>query len=451
MVLFLSGTTRSDASHAVAADIYYTWITGNTYIFRVYFYRDCSGIAAPSSVLLQMQAPSCGQTLGLVLSQNSVIEVPPICNMGTSTCNGGSVFGVKEHLYSAITTLPANCTDWTFSYQLCCRNYGIANIVNPGSMNQFFFATLNNTVYPNNISMRFNEKPIPFRCIDTPFCMDFSASDADGDSLTYALVTPQTGVSSYVSFMSGYSVTNPISSSPAMTFDTQTGQACLWPVFQGLYSMAVRGTEYRNGIVVGSVQRDVQVNMVPCPCLFPLPVQITRFEGRRMGSYNLLQWTTASEKNNEQFIVQRSADGEHFQAVGKVEGAGTSTQTVDYLFRDYLTGNDDMYYRLEQVDYDGKSSFSETILVRGGIVDGGVRLYPAPFRDAVRIELSDPDPGDYVITLRTGAGMLVRTWRLRKPEGTYEEALHVDVETGFYVIEVRGPHGLSVLRTSGGS
>ncbi len=450
MSLNMATTEKASATHAAAADIWYSWAGGNFYVFRVYFYRDCAGINAPSQVTLRLQSNSCGYNIPLTLIHPGGVEVPPICNLGTSTCNGGSVFGVQEYLYylpAGIYQLPANCSDWTFWWSTCCRNWVINNIQNPGSQSQYFFATLDNLNFPSNNSMRFNEKPLPFRCTDAPFGMDMAGTDLDSDSMVYQLVTPQTSAGSYVSWLSGYTNTTPIPSSPAMTFDQNTGQAFIWPTFQGQYVMAVRATEYRNGVQVGSVQRDMQVNLVPCPCLFPLPVEMISFKGRNLGSYNLLEWSTASEIDNDYFMVQRSFDGEHFETIGRIEGAGNSTEQVDYTWTDYINTDKDMaYYRLEQVDYDGNSTHSEVISVRNYILKNAVEIFPVPFREQLNISFPTDDPANYIVSLRNNVGVLVRQWRVKKPRGAFIETFDVDDDHGFYIVEVQAPDGVTSFK-----
>ncbi len=453
--LIPASTNRVYATHAAAADVYFTWIGGNSYIFRVYFYRDCSGVSEPGTVVLNAQG--CSQNLGISLPKagsSTGTEVPPICFLGTSTCNGGSVFGTKEYVYAAIYTLPVACATWTFSYSICCRNCAISNIVNPCSQSQYFFATYNSVVAPNNTLLRFNTAPFPFRCVDAPFCIDLSASDADGDSISYALSTPQTSAGGFVSWQSGYSATNPIPSSPASTFNSTTGQFCINPTFQGQYVMAVRAYEWRRFpagtgpyVQIASVQRDMQVNMVPCPCLFPLPVEIADFKGQNLGGYNLLKWSTASEKGNDYFLLQRSDDGVSFETIGKIKGAGNSTSMVDYSWKDLVgTDRDESFYRLEQVDFDGNSTFSDIISVRNYIIKADIDVYPVPFQDKLNVSFPSKDPGNYVVTLRNNVGVLVRQWRIRKPEGPYTHTLDIDEESGFYIVDVQGENGVTTFK-----
>ncbi|MDO7854743.1 glycine-rich protein [Hymenobacter sp. CA1UV-4] len=99
----------------------------------------------------------------------------------------------------------------------------------------------------------------------------------------------------------------------------------------------------------------------------PLPVELTRFTAEPQGDDALLQWATASEKNNDHFEVEASADGHAFRRIGTVAGHGTSTQPQQYQLVDKAIARyaaDPVYYRLRQVDVDGTVSYSPVRQVR---------------------------------------------------------------------------------------
>ncbi|MDX2063511.1 MAG: hypothetical protein SFY70_10660, partial [Bacteroidia bacterium] len=93
-----------------------------------------------------------------------------------------------------------------------------------------------------------------------------------------------------------------------------------------------------------------------------LPVELLAFTGTREGQEARLRWTTASEINNDRFEVQRSLDGLRFETIGFVSGSGTTDAITNYSFTDFETPAEDrLYYRLRQVDFDGKFSYSPII------------------------------------------------------------------------------------------
>ena len=115
-----------------------------------------------------------------------------------------------------------------------------------------------------------------------------------------------------------------------------------------------------------------------------LPVELTRFGAAAEGSGVRLSWATASEKNSEGFEVQRSADGEAYQVMGKVVAQGTSTSQHEYEFRDARPLAGLTYYRLRQIDADGSSAYSPvaTARARAGVE---TLAYPNPTAGLVRL------------------------------------------------------------------
>jgi len=97
-------------------------------------------------------------------------------------------------------------------------------------------------------------------------------------------------------------------------------------------------------------------------CLI-LPVSITAFEYTLLNNSVNLNWQTASEFNTDRFEVERSTDGINFNQIGIVRSAGTSNTPKDYslLGTNPATVN---YYRIKQIDIDGKANYSKTLLVK---------------------------------------------------------------------------------------
>ena len=95
-----------------------------------------------------------------------------------------------------------------------------------------------------------------------------------------------------------------------------------------------------------------------------LPVTIVDFTSHKVNNIDQLTWTTSMEQDNKEFLVCASEDGINFKTIGHVNGAGTSNDIHHYRF-DYLNmGNQTMYYRLTQVDFNGHFAYSNTIIQR---------------------------------------------------------------------------------------
>ncbi len=89
-----------------------------------------------------------------------------------------------------------------------------------------------------------------------------------------------------------------------------------------------------------------------------LPVELVDFSARIKDKKVTLIWSTATEINNEGFIIQRSVDGKSFDDIGYVKGHEDSDELLSYSFKDYAPPSGLIYYRLKQVDFDGAFEFS---------------------------------------------------------------------------------------------
>ncbi|MBL7924791.1 MAG: PKD domain-containing protein [Bacteroidia bacterium] len=265
-VVLTASSKDANASHAMGADLTYECLGGNTYKVRLSFYRDCIGIPAPANIYVNIRSVSCGQNLGVTCYPipGTGQEVTYLCPTANSTCNGGTFTGIQEWVYEGIVTIPMQCPDWLFSYSLCCRNAAITTISSPGSNTFFIYASLNNTITPCNSSPTFTNKPVPFACLGQQLCFNHGAIDPDGDSLVYTLVNPKQTATNDVSYINPYNAGNPLASSPALQFNNQTGDICFTPTQLQVTVMAVLVQEYRNGVLIGYVVRDIQVTVLNC-------------------------------------------------------------------------------------------------------------------------------------------------------------------------------------------
>lgn len=265
---------RAGATHLAGSDISYTCLGGNTYRVELTFYRDCSGSPAPLGVGIEFRSASCSQyftdTLLQVTGTGAEITYP--CPTTVTRCDDStsSVPGIQQYKYSGIVTLPMRCADWVISWTYCCRNCDITTMVqqspcivgsNPG---MYIAATLDNLNFLCNSSPRFTNNPVSFLCVGQNFTFNHGVSDPDGDSLVYSLVNPMQNATDSIPFVSGFSATNPISSSPALTIDPFTGDLVMTPTQAQVGVLSVLVQEYRNGVLIGSVIRDIEIYVRPC-------------------------------------------------------------------------------------------------------------------------------------------------------------------------------------------
>ncbi|PCJ62725.1 MAG: hypothetical protein COA58_16795 [Bacteroidetes bacterium] len=95
-----------------------------------------------------------------------------------------------------------------------------------------------------------------------------------------------------------------------------------------------------------------------------LPVNIISFVAHRKKDFEVsLEWSTAQEKDNSHFVIERSYDGITFDNIGVVNGHGNSQQIINYTFLDNLNTLNKAFYRLHQFDFNGASEYSKTVSI----------------------------------------------------------------------------------------
>lgn len=170
----------------------------------------------------------------------------------------------------------------------------------------------------------------------------------------------------------------------------------------------------------------------------PLPVELTSFTARPQGTAVQLNWTTATEQNNAFFGVERSADGSNWQQIGKVDGAGNSSQPLSYVYTDQQPLNGTSYYRLKQTDYNGTFKYSPVEVVRLQNGNPTLRVYPNPVGQEVTIQTSKVVV--QVNLLSTNGRTVLRHAPSRVAGGTFSINVH-SVQSGIYLLQVVNKDG----------
>jgi hypothetical protein len=182
--------------------------------------------------------------------------------------------------------------------------------------------------------------------------------------------------------------------------------------------------------------RDVQV--MGQGMALPLPVTLTRFEAVRQRNEALLTWATASEHNSKGFAVQVSADGHEFRTVGFVPSpSANSSQAQSYRFTDgSQSAAGTYYYRLQQLDLDGSSTYTPTRALALGTQETLAQVSPNPFADKLYLTTQADAPARPVFTLTDARGRTVLTQALDLPAGRATIALPslAHLPKGMYVL-----------------
>jgi hypothetical protein len=140
----------------------------------------------------------------------------------------------------------------------------------------------------------------------------------------------------------------------------------------------------------------------------PLPIKLLSFEANVNDDKVDLKWVTETEVNNDFFTIEKSIDGNNWEEVSIVSGAGNSNQMMEYFDSDYKLIKGISYYRLKQTDFDGVYTYSNMVPVKyvKNSADAGVSLFPNPAirGENVKLKFDDKFEEKVLVVIRNAKG-----------------------------------------------
>lgn len=199
----------------------------------------------------------------------------------------------------------------------------------------------------------------------------------------------------------------------------------------------------------GNIALDVSLFIFPyvsedaAGCQVVLPVSMFNFGGVIKDSKAYLNWSTAAESNNTGFYVERSNDGRDFASVGFVKGAGNTSSITNYSFVDVSLKDINVtttYYRLKQVDVDGKFTYSKVLALNLETVDAAKwKIFPNPVKDVatIQVRLSAASKVSAQVISQDGK-VLATVDKGIMPEGLQQFYINTqNIAKGTYVIRIK--------------
>jgi gliding motility-associated-like protein len=284
---------ESKASHAAGGELLYKHVFGtvNDYKFTFKFYRDCTGISEPTAFGMCYSNTTLAPTVYFGATLNKVATLPngnpngsivnTGCGTANTTCNGGSLPGFEEWVYEGTVSL-ATAGLWRFYVSEAARN----PMYNVTGGNLYIEATLDNLNAPGNSSPFFTFPPVPYLCLNQLYTYNNGAIDVNGDSLSFASITPRTGTATTAgggcsnpnptnvginaAFTALYNAATKPLPSNSFGVDPSTGLVTVVPNLVSNNVITIEVKEWRNGINIGTVLRDIQVATVSCGVNYPV-------------------------------------------------------------------------------------------------------------------------------------------------------------------------------------
>jgi gliding motility-associated-like protein len=274
--------SEASASHIAGGEVYYRCLGNNQYEITLNIYQDCltgdfSAIQndSPAYIGVFNLDDGTGQVFNNV-SPSTVISVPG--NFSNKCVNNPPDTCLTRVSFKIVANLPINNSGYRVSYARCCRNASTENIRDPQTTGATFFTDIPpNTKAACNNSAVFKKYPPQIICINTPLFYDHSATDADGDSLTYEFCPgyvggnldnpkpwPSSAIPGKVVYKSPFSATRPITGNPSIRINPSTGLITGTPTLMGRFVVTVCCNEWRNGQLINTTRREFQFVVTNC-------------------------------------------------------------------------------------------------------------------------------------------------------------------------------------------
>jgi len=180
-----------------------------------------------------------------------------------------------------------------------------------------------------------------------------------------------------------------------------------------------------------------------------LPIELISFTGVKEGSYNRINWSTASEINNQFQIIERSANGsDNWTEVNRQEGHVLSLEVNEYTFLDRFPLAES-YYRLKAVDFDGFTEYSEVIVIKreATVIEFALTASPNPFSDVTELYIHSGSEEVTTITITDVTGKVVMNKNISVALGVnILEIDGSDFNTGIYFVQINSKLNHSTLK-----
>jgi gliding motility-associated-like protein len=272
---------RAQATHIVGGEVTYKYMGSSVYEITLIIYEDClngtpAAIASDNPAYVAMYDGAANMrsydsvhytssvTVPANFSNSCVTDVPPVC--------------LLKKTFIINYNLPPNATGYVFSYQRCCRNSAVVNIESPAFIGATYYCTIPPAIAGINNSAVFTNFPAQIICVNNPLIYNNSATDADGDSLSYELCNsvmaddnntntndpPLPPPYASVKYISPYTYSYPMTGYPPLQIDPKTGIITGTPNRTGRYLVTVCCNEWRDGVIINTIRREFQFVVTPC-------------------------------------------------------------------------------------------------------------------------------------------------------------------------------------------
>lgn len=331
-------------------------------------------------------------------------------NIVIGRCQNGSSNGNDYGSISSAVTV--TITSPTGRISRVVINYGS---VATGDANRYY--TGSNPGFQNIVISNFIAKIPPTLNIATPVC------NTNSTSVNLSATATNTSSPTYSWTNSGGTI--------------NSGSTGLAPNVKGPGTFTLTAS---NSVATCSTSALITLTNLDCNLL---PIELTNFDAEKKNEIVTLNWQTNYEVNNNYFVVEKSTNGLDFETHDVIKGSGNTSTKINYQSTDNKLSAGIMYYRLKQVDYDGKSTYSKIVSVDG--IDADYSLsnpLPNPTSSEININFSAKNNSDFIIEVIDISGKKIKIFTEAIETGFSVKNFNIsDLESGMYFILIKSTDG----------
>ena len=443
-LIFLFSNT-SNASHFMGGEITVTHVSGNNYFVVLTAFRDMNGITF-SQTSQTLNAYDVNGNSSPILISYHANSVHPLYGFQTFTQVPNMAYDVEMDMWYDTVTIPTGTKYLTWGS--CCRNSNIVNGVADDDFSLVAEVTISSI---NNSSPVFLTPPVMIVPQNTPWQYNPLPYDADGDSLFWSFATPFGDA--FVFPPPTLVITTPPSDpNNILRIDSLTGQIDWTASQQGHYVMMVKCEEFRNGVKIGEINRDMQyIVMLDTSILAPTISNMSVIPTNSAGypyivsqqnqnvSFTLMSDNSANNVSiqafGEPFLISNSATFTSVQngndIVGSFDWNPTSSEArINPYFVVIRTTN-------------GSYSFDETIQIEvssvssvNDVITEELNIFPNPTNDEFYVEIFLDKTSEIYIVVYDLLGKKVNDYSTQKPSGKHVLELDFNLKSGNYIVSI---------------
>ncbi|PZF74479.1 T9SS type A sorting domain-containing protein [Taibaiella soli] len=453
LLLIFSCSIAARATHLMGGDLIVTHNSGNNYTVTITLYRDTTGIPLTSVDFLYVDSLSATTNQFVGVLQTTVNRN---WTLGTALIPSFP-YGIEVGVYTYdVNLVPGNT--YRFVYSNCCRNGAIQNATAPLNENMVLYTDFQAPAAANNSSPDFLAMPVAYFPVNTPITYNPLPYDPDADSIAWGLNTPIGAYQAPTAMVSVAGFTTPPGATTGpFTMNPVTGEISWQPNTLGNFIQSFEVKEYRNGVQIGTIIRDMQYVVIPGGGATPSFSMVSPYMTNSGDGYyyvyydpgQQLNFSISGQEASSTANLQMQAYGGVFQmavpAMFGVTGSGNNI-TGNFTWTPPVTYTKDetIVFRLR----DGMFSQDFTLVMRknpspasvGNVTAAmnSVRIFPNPAHDQVTVMLDLKNDIQGNICLYNALGQKARTiYDGKLVKGKYQLRDDFNLPAGMYQLVVR--------------